>query len=63
MGKLTNFYISFATNQAVIYNPGQVISGSVTAELNEPLELKGKSNFLYKSECWNKLSLLFLPGL
>ena len=45
MGKLTNFFISFATNQAVIYNPGQVISGSVTAELNEPLEMKGLLSF------------------
>ena len=42
MGKLTNFYISFASNQVAIFYPGQVITGSVTAELSAPLEMKCK---------------------
>jgi len=42
MGKLTNFSITFANNEDAVFTPGQVISGTVTAELSAPLELNGK---------------------
>ena len=41
MGKLTKFFLSFTDNQRGIYNPGDIISGSVTAELHSPMEVRG----------------------
>ena len=44
MGKLSSFYIAFANNQNGIFSPGDVITGSVTVELNAPMDMRGKFN-------------------
>jgi len=49
MGKLTGFYISFTNNQNGIFTPGETITGSVTVELNAPMEMRGKLNHNFSS--------------
>jgi len=49
MGKLTNFNITFTSNENAVFTPGQIISGSITAELSAPLEMKGKLQVKYQN--------------
>ena len=40
MGKLNLFSIELDSHQPVYY-PGQVVSGRVTVDLNQPMEMRG----------------------
>ena len=42
MGKLTAFYITLAEQHNFVFHAGEVISGSVTVDLLEPMEMKGR---------------------
>ena len=41
MGKLLEFSINFAGNQQAIFQPGQIISGTVVINLNDSMKMRG----------------------